>query len=108
VNTSRGPVVDEAALARALRERWIAGAALDVFEKEPLPKDSLLRDPQLEDRCRIFHHFASGARITRLSSDPDKGMAGRCVQGLIDMLEQNYGGDVTKMPYVVNREAFQN
>ena len=38
--------------------------------------------------------------------DPSLGMAGRCVQGLIDMLEQNYGGDVTKMPYVVNKEAF--
>jgi lactate dehydrogenase-like 2-hydroxyacid dehydrogenase len=107
VNTSRGPVVDEVALARALRERWIAGAALDVFEKEPLPPDSLLRDPQIEDRCRLFHHFASGARITRLSPDPDKGMAGRCVQGLIDILEQNYGGDISKMPYVVNKEAFK-
>jgi lactate dehydrogenase-like 2-hydroxyacid dehydrogenase len=106
VNTSRGPVVDEKALARALKERWIAGAALDVFEKEPLPADSPLRDPEIWDRCRIFHHFASGARITRLSTDPDKGMAGRCVQALIDVLEGNYGGDVTKMPYVVNKEAF--
>jgi glyoxylate reductase len=106
VNSSRGPVVDEAALARALRENWIAGAALDVYEKEPLPADSPLRDPAIADRCRLFPHFASAARITRLSTDPEKGMAGRCVQGLIDVLEGNYNGDITKMPYVVNKEAF--
>jgi glyoxylate reductase len=106
VNNSRGPVVDEAALGKALRENWIAGAALDVFETEPLPADSPLRDPAIEDRCRLYPHFASAARITRLSTDPMRGMAGRCVQGLIDVLEKNYGGDVTKMPYVVNKEAF--
>ncbi len=107
INTSRGPVVDEEALARALKERWIAGAALDVFEREPLPADSPLLDSALEDRCRVFHHFASGATITRLSADPEKGMAGRCVQGLMDVLENNYGGDVARMPYVVNKEAFK-
>ena len=106
INTSRGPVVDEAALAHALRENWIAGAALDVYEREPLPADSPLRDPAIADRCRLLPHFASAARITRLSWDPDKGMAGRCVQGLIDVLEGNYGGDIAKMPYVVNKEAF--
>jgi len=106
VNNSRGPVVEEAALAKALRENWIAGAALDVYEKEPLPADSPLRDPAIEDRCRLYPHFASAARVTRLSTDPNKGMAGRCVQGLIDVLERNYGGDFTKMPYVVNKEAF--
>jgi len=106
VNTSRGPVVDEVAVAKALREKWIAGAALDVYEKEPLPADSPLRDPAIEDRCRLLPHFASAARITRLSTDPNKGMAGRAVQGLIDVLEGNYGGDLTKMPYVVNKEAF--
>jgi glyoxylate reductase len=106
VNTSRGPVVKEAALALALRENWIAGAALDVYEQEPLPVDSPLRDPAIADRCRLMPHFASAARITRLSTDPDKGMAGRCAQGLIDVLEGNYGGDASKMPYVVNKEAF--
>jgi glyoxylate reductase len=107
VNTSRGPVVDETALAKALREKWITGAALDVYETEPLPPDSPLRDPDIEDRCRLYPHFASAGRITRLSLDPSLGMAGRCVQGLIDILERNYGGDVTKMPYVVNKEAFR-
>jgi hypothetical protein len=33
-------------------------------------------------------------------------MAGRCVRGLIDVLEGTYGGDPAKMPYVVNKEAF--
>jgi glyoxylate reductase len=106
INASRGPVVDERALARALKENWIAGAALDVFEKEPLPADSPLLDPEIEDRCRVFHHFASAGRITRLSTDPEKGMAGRCIQGLMDVLEENYGGDLAKMPYVVNKEAW--
>jgi len=43
VNTSRGPIIDEAALIEALEQRWIGGAALDVFDTEPLPADHPLR-----------------------------------------------------------------
>lgn len=38
INAARGPIIDTDALVKALREGWIAGAALDVFEEEPLPK----------------------------------------------------------------------
>lgn len=42
INTSRGPLLEEQALIKALRQEWIAGAGLDVFEKEPLSSDNPL------------------------------------------------------------------
>ena len=77
-----------------------------MYEKEPLPLDSPLRDSTLKDRLRLFHHFASGTRETRLSPDPQVGMAGRAAQAVIDAIEDQYHGDPSKMPYVVNKEAF--
>ena len=56
INVSRGPLVDEIALADALRSRRIAGAALDVFPKEPLPADSPLWDL---DNLLITPHTAA-------------------------------------------------
>jgi phosphoglycerate dehydrogenase-like enzyme len=44
INTARGEIADEEAIARALREGWIAGAALDAFIREPLPASSPLRE----------------------------------------------------------------
>lgn len=60
VNVSRGPVVDEAALAVALRAKTIAGAALDVFEQEPLSQDSPLWDlPNLMYSPHIAGYIAA-------------------------------------------------
>jgi D-3-phosphoglycerate dehydrogenase len=58
INASRGPVVDEKALVDALRDKRIAGAGLDVFEEEPLPHDSPLREI---DSCLMAPHNANSS-----------------------------------------------
>ena len=61
INTARGPVVDEEALAWALHEHLIAGAALDVFEREPMVHPDLLK---LEN-VLLVPHLGSGTTETR-------------------------------------------
>jgi len=58
INISRGAVVDEKALAKALKEGWIAGAALDVFEKEPIDPDNPLISM---DNVVLTPHIASAS-----------------------------------------------
>jgi glyoxylate reductase len=61
INTSRGPVVDEAALVEALAARKIAGAALDVYEREPAVHPGLIPMPNVV----LTPHIASGTTRTR-------------------------------------------
>ena len=63
VNAARGPIVDEVALARALREKWIAAAGLDVFEEEPKIHADLLA---LENAV-MAPHIASASFETRVA-----------------------------------------
>ena len=58
INTARGPIIDEAALIRALKRGEIAGAALDVFEHEPLSTESPLRDM---DNVLLAAHSANSS-----------------------------------------------
>ncbi|MEM2760485.1 MAG: D-glycerate dehydrogenase [Nitrososphaerales archaeon] len=62
INTARGAIIDEGALVKALKNKWIAGAGLDVFEKEPIAKNSqLLR----MNNVVLSPHIASASKETR-------------------------------------------
>jgi phosphoglycerate dehydrogenase-like enzyme len=93
INTARGAVLDEAALAQALKERWIAGAALDVFVTEPLPADhplhavpNLLLTPH-----QASLGYGSGAKVS-----------GACVDAVLDVR----GG--RRPRWVANPDVYQS
>jgi glyoxylate reductase len=91
INTARGPLVDAEALEHALREGWIAGAALDVTEPEPLPSDhSLLEAPNL----LVIPHVGSATERTRAA------MASLAVDNLLAGLVAE------RMPHCVNPEIY--
>ena len=92
INNSRGPVVDEKALYKALTEGWIAGAALDVFEQEPTSIDN----PLLKlDNVVVAPHISSSSHETRSR------MAEMVAENLIAFFE----GRVP--PNLVNREVVE-
>jgi glyoxylate reductase len=93
VNTARGPIVDAAALERSLRQGWIAGAALDVTDPEPLPGDhALLGAPNLV----VIPHLGSATHRTR------EAMAELAVENLLAALADE------RMPHCVNPEVYGN
>jgi glyoxylate reductase len=89
INASRGPVVDEVALVRALRERWIAGAGLDVYEHEPQMAPGLTE----LDNVTLAPHIASASVETRTK------MAVMAATNLVEALQGR------KPPNIVNPEV---
>ena len=92
LNTSRGAVIDERALIRALDEGRIAGAALDVFEEEPIAADHpLCRAPNV----LMTPHIASSSResMDRMATD--------CAQGVVDVLRGGRPADVVNPDVVL-------
>ena len=91
VNAARGPVVEAAALHRALSEGWIAGAALDVTDPEPLPPDHPL---YRLGNCLIAPHIGSATHGTR------RRMAERACGNLLAGLEGK------RLPHCANPEVY--
>jgi len=91
INVARGPVVDEAALVRALKEGRIAGAGLDVFEDEPRVHPGLLELEQVA----LTPHVGSASRATRLR------MATTAAENCVAALEGR------RPPNLVNPEAWR-
>ena len=92
VNTARGQVINEEDLARALRSGQIAGAALDVFEKEPLPRTSLLMKMK---NVVLLPHIGSATYQTRSE------MANVAANNLLDVLT----GKEPDQRFLVNPEV---
>ncbi|MFX0053540.1 MAG: 2-hydroxyacid dehydrogenase [Promethearchaeota archaeon] len=90
VNTSRGPVIDEDALTRALKTGLLAGAGLDVFRDEPIPMNSGLLNL---DNVVLLPHIGSASIDTRAK------MAEMCARNLIAALQGE------KPPNIVNPEV---
>lgn len=103
INVSRGPVIDEEALVRALREEQIGGAALDVFEDEPAMKPGLAALAEQEEgpTVVIVPHIGSATRDTR-----DK-MATMSAENALAHLRQERAPNCVN-PEVYDTEEYEN
>jgi D-3-phosphoglycerate dehydrogenase len=90
INTARGPIIDEEALVKALKEHWIFGAGLDVYEKEP----EISRELKSLDNIVLQPHTGSGTIETRTK------MALMAAENLIEGLKGNIP------PNCINKEVF--
>ena len=84
INTSRGPIVDEAALVKALRSHALAGAAMDVFDQEPLPShhpfrtmDNVLATPHIGYVTENLYRTFYGDAVTIITAWLDKQAQGK-------------------------------
>ena len=87
INTSRGAVVDEAALIKALQEKWIAGAGLDVFEQEPVDPDNplLKMDNVIVSPHCCSHSVASIKRLkTSVGQEAARVLIGRWPKNVVN------------------------
>ena len=87
INTSRGAVVDEAALIKALQEKWIAGAGLDVFEQEPVDPDNplLKMDNVIVSPHCCSHTVASIKRLrTSVGQEAARVLSGRWPKNVVN------------------------
>jgi glyoxylate reductase len=93
VNTARGPIINEAILAKALKEGWIEGAGLDVFEREPIVHPDLIQLPNVV----LTPHIGSATREARIQ------MARMAALNVIEVL-------INKKPplNLVNKDVLEN
>ena len=87
INVGRGALVDEVALTKALQTKQIAGAALDVFEEEPLPQDSslwALENLLITPHCAGFIENLWERHVEEISVNLRRYLAGQPLVGLVD------------------------
>ncbi|XBS69196.1 phosphoglycerate dehydrogenase [Acerihabitans sp. KWT182] len=90
INTSRGPLIDETALAEALANHRLGGVGLDVFETEPLPASSPLRQ---------FDNVLLSPHVSGMDRMAERLVTERCIENILQFLG---GRPAALKPYVVN------